>query len=117
MSYATQAQLEARYGTRMLIDLTDRGDVATGVVDAQVVAAALTAADLALWDVIGACRRRGGKRAAHLAGGHRVHTAALRRAPTLARVSVLPDTPAGALHQRCGARLPRVLGAQVRVAA
>lgn len=45
MSYATQAQLEARYGTRMLIDLTDRGDVATGVVDAQVVAAALTAAD------------------------------------------------------------------------
>jgi phage gp36-like protein len=45
MTYATQSQLEARYGLRMLIDCTDRGDVATGVVDTSVVAAALGAAD------------------------------------------------------------------------
>lgn len=45
MTYATQSQLEARYGLRMLIDCTDRGDVATGTVDEAVVAGALAAAD------------------------------------------------------------------------
>lgn len=45
MPYATAAQLEARYGNRLLVELTDRGDVATGLVDLDVVAAALTAAD------------------------------------------------------------------------
>lgn len=45
MSYATQSQLEARYGARMLIDLTDRGEFATGGIDAGVVAAALASAD------------------------------------------------------------------------
>ena len=45
MPYANLAQLEARYGNRLLVELTDRGDVATGLVDLDVVAAALTAAD------------------------------------------------------------------------
>ncbi len=45
MSYATQIQLTERYGERMLIALTDRGDVATGLIDTSVVDQALAEAD------------------------------------------------------------------------
>lgn len=41
MAYCTQADLEERYGTPLLISLTDRDDVATGLVDASVVAEAI----------------------------------------------------------------------------
>jgi len=34
MPYATQALLTDRFSTRMLINLTDRADVATGTIDA-----------------------------------------------------------------------------------
>lgn len=40
-AYTTQSDLEERYGTRMLIDLTDRGETYTGVIDADVVARAI----------------------------------------------------------------------------
>lgn len=39
-AYTTLAALTARYGADMLIRATDRGDVATGVIDAAVVAKA-----------------------------------------------------------------------------
>lgn len=45
MTYATQTQLSDRYGTRMLVALTDRGETATGVVDTDVVAHALADSD------------------------------------------------------------------------
>lgn len=45
MAYTSQADLEERYGTRLLIDLTDRGETYTGVIDADVVARAITDAD------------------------------------------------------------------------
>lgn len=45
MTYATLDQLSDRYGERMLVDLTDRADVATGVIDADVVARALSNTD------------------------------------------------------------------------
>lgn len=45
MSYCTEADLVTRYGTRMLVDLTDRGAVATGEIDSGVVAAAIAGAD------------------------------------------------------------------------
>lgn len=45
MSYATQQDLIDRFGQRELIDLTDRAEPATGVIDPVVVAAALTDAD------------------------------------------------------------------------
>jgi phage gp36-like protein len=45
MSYATLAMLTDRYGLRMLADLTDRGEVATGAVDTDVVDRALADAD------------------------------------------------------------------------
>ena len=44
MSYCTQADLVARYGSQMLVDLTDRGAVATGEIDAAVVTAAIAGA-------------------------------------------------------------------------
>lgn len=37
MSYATLAQLTARFGERMLIQLTDRADVPTGAIDETIV--------------------------------------------------------------------------------
>ncbi len=45
MPYATQAQLNERYGEAMLIAATDRGPVPTGVPDAAVIARALASAD------------------------------------------------------------------------
>lgn len=43
--YATQAQLIERFGERMLIDLSDRADPPTGVINAGVVARALADTD------------------------------------------------------------------------
>lgn len=45
MTYATIAQLTDRFGERMLIALTDRAEVATGVVDTDVVDRALADTD------------------------------------------------------------------------
>lgn len=45
MTYATLGQLTDQYGAHMLVLLTDRGDVATGEIDAEVVARALEDAD------------------------------------------------------------------------
>lgn len=45
MSYTTLDQLNDRYGARLLIDLTDRGDVATGLVDQDTVDQAIADAD------------------------------------------------------------------------
>lgn len=45
MTYATQANLVERFGEAMLIALTDRAVVATGAVDAAVIARALTDTD------------------------------------------------------------------------
>lgn len=45
MTYATLASLTDRYGAQMLVALTDRADVPTGIVDAGVVARALAEAD------------------------------------------------------------------------
>ena len=41
MSYATQDDLIDRYGERLLVDLTDREEVATGAIDADAVTQAL----------------------------------------------------------------------------
>ena len=38
MTYATLDQLTDQYGAHMLVLLTDRGDVATGEIDAEVLA-------------------------------------------------------------------------------
>ena len=45
MSYCTPTALAERYGDRMLVALTDRGSVATGAIDAMVVARAITDTD------------------------------------------------------------------------
>jgi phage gp36-like protein len=45
MAYSTQAQLEEHYGTRFLVDLTDRAKVASGAIDASVVTQAIADAD------------------------------------------------------------------------
>lgn len=45
MSYATLQQLTDRYGTAMLIDLTDRADPPAGAIDTDVVDRALADAD------------------------------------------------------------------------
>ncbi|MGB3165636.1 MAG: DUF1320 domain-containing protein [Alteraurantiacibacter sp.] len=45
MSYATLAQLIERFGERMLVQLTDRGEVATGTVDEALVTGVLAATD------------------------------------------------------------------------
>ncbi|WP_322895180.1 MULTISPECIES: DUF1320 domain-containing protein [unclassified Yoonia] len=45
MSYATLDQLSERYGAQLLIQLTDRAAVPTGVVDVSVVEQALTDTD------------------------------------------------------------------------
>ncbi|WP_323780146.1 DUF1320 domain-containing protein [Thalassovita sp.] len=45
MSYTSLTDLTDRYGERLLIDLTDRAEVASGVIDADVVDRALADAD------------------------------------------------------------------------
>lgn len=45
MTYATQANLTERFGEAMLVALTDRAAVATGAIDAAVIARALTDTD------------------------------------------------------------------------
>jgi phage gp36-like protein len=45
VTYATQAGLETRYGTKLLQQLTDRGQPATGQIDAAAVEDALADAD------------------------------------------------------------------------
>lgn len=45
MTYATQAELVERFGKTMLVDLTDRGESPTGMIDAAVVTDALTDTD------------------------------------------------------------------------
>ncbi|WP_300535640.1 DUF1320 domain-containing protein [uncultured Mameliella sp.] len=45
MSYCTQDDLEQRYGTQLLIDLTDRGELATGTIDTDTVDRAISEAD------------------------------------------------------------------------
>lgn len=44
MAYTTQTLLVERYGARMLVQLTDRAEVATGTIDASVVAGAIAGA-------------------------------------------------------------------------
>lgn len=41
MDYCTQAQLEERYGTALLVEISDRADVPTGTIDAALVARAI----------------------------------------------------------------------------
>jgi phage gp36-like protein len=45
MPYTSLADLTARYGERLLVALTDRGDVATGAIDTSVVDRALADTD------------------------------------------------------------------------
>lgn len=45
MPYATLSQLTDRYGAQMLVGLTDRGEVATGTVNAATIARALADTD------------------------------------------------------------------------
>lgn len=45
MSYATLAQMTERYSAAMLVALTDRAEVATGLVDSDIVERALSEAD------------------------------------------------------------------------
>lgn len=48
MTYATLDQLKKRYGEQMLVLLTDRGEVATGAIDTDVVDRALADTDGAI---------------------------------------------------------------------
>lgn len=45
MPYCTQAQLEARYGVNLLIEISDRADVPTGAVDTDLIDLAIADAD------------------------------------------------------------------------
>jgi len=45
MAYTTQAELIDRYGAEMLVNLTDRGSVATGTIDAATVTQAIADTD------------------------------------------------------------------------
>lgn len=45
MPYTSQADLEERYGSALLVDLTDRGAVATGSIDTDTVDRAIAEAD------------------------------------------------------------------------
>ena len=45
MAYATAQQLEDKFGTRLLVDLTDRADPSTGMIDGDVVGRAITDAE------------------------------------------------------------------------
>jgi phage gp36-like protein len=53
MTYATQSHLTDRYGTDMLLQLTDRASPPAGAVDADVVARALADADALVDSYIG----------------------------------------------------------------
>lgn len=52
--YATQQDLEERFGTQELIELTDRADPPAGAIDATVVARALADADAVIDGYVGA---------------------------------------------------------------
>lgn len=54
MTYATQQQLIDRYGEQTLVMLTDRAQIATGAIEAAVVAKALTGADELIDGYLGA---------------------------------------------------------------
>lgn len=45
MAYSTQADLVERYGAQLLVDLTDRGETASGAIDGGVVDRAIAEAD------------------------------------------------------------------------
>lgn len=45
MAYTTLTKLTARFGENMLISLTDRGDIATGTIDTDVIDQAIADAD------------------------------------------------------------------------
>lgn len=45
MTYATQTQLTQRFGAAMLVNLTDRAEVASGMIDADVIDRALADTD------------------------------------------------------------------------
>jgi phage gp36-like protein len=45
MAYSSQAQLETRYGTQLLVEISDRDDVPGGIVDAALIARAIADAD------------------------------------------------------------------------
>ncbi len=53
MTYATLAQLTDRFGTQVLIQITDRGEVPTGTIDADVVARALADTDAVIDGYVG----------------------------------------------------------------
>lgn len=42
MPYCTQAQLENRYGAALLVEISDRADVPTGTIDADLITRAIT---------------------------------------------------------------------------
>lgn len=42
MDYCTQIQLEARYGEALLVEISDRADVPTGTIDADLITRAIT---------------------------------------------------------------------------
>lgn len=42
MDYCTQIQLEARYGAALLVEISDRADVPTGTIDADLITRAIT---------------------------------------------------------------------------
>ncbi|EDQ34294.1 Mu-like prophage protein gp36 [Hoeflea phototrophica DFL-43] len=42
MDYCTQIQLEARYGEALLVEISDRADVPTGTIDAELITRAIT---------------------------------------------------------------------------
>lgn len=53
MAYATQTDMENRYGEQQLIELTDRADEPTGEVDAAIMAAALEDASALIDSYVG----------------------------------------------------------------
>lgn len=53
MSYASQTMLVKRFGERTLIQLTDRGEAATGAIDADLVAQELASTDAVINGYVG----------------------------------------------------------------
>ncbi|KAK0349325.1 hypothetical protein LTR94_033593, partial [Friedmanniomyces endolithicus] len=53
MTYATQAMLVKRFGERQLVQLTDRGEVPTGQIDADLVAQELANTDAVINGYVG----------------------------------------------------------------
>ncbi|MDT7533734.1 DUF1320 domain-containing protein [Sphingobium sp. SA2] len=53
MSYATQAMLEKRVGERTLVQLTDRGELPTGQIDASLITQALANTDAVINGYVG----------------------------------------------------------------